>query len=432
MKTSRQVALDALKKINTQGGYSNIVVDNMINTANLDLKDSAFATMLVYGVVERQITLDYIISNHSNIKITKIDSDILQILRLGIYQILFANSVPDRAAVNECVELTKYIKKNKVSGFVNAILRNCIRNKEKLIDFSSFNDIAERLSIEYSCPDWLTKMWIRDYGEEKTELFLKSSLGQAPTFARVNTLKIDTDHLISLFKEFNIESEKHELDNCLVIKNSSAAIKSQAFKKGFFHVQDLASQICVKYADIKPNTTVIDVCSAPGGKAFTAAEYMADQGILMAFDLHEKRVKLIEEGAERLGISCIKASSGDAAVFNTSLPLADTVLCDVVCSGFGVIRRKPETKYKNPDDIKRLPEIQIKILNNAAKYVKVGGNIIYSTCTVNKDENERVIEAFLEQNKNFDYYDQNEKCITLFGDVNNSDGFFMCKCKRLR
>ena len=275
-------------------------------------------------------------------------------------------------------------------------------------------------------------MWINDYGEDKTESFLKSSLGQAPTFARVNTLKTTVKELIESLSNEGIKACEHKFENCIILKNPSAAIKSDAFKEGMFHIQDLASQICVKYADIKPFSTVIDVCSAPGGKAFTAAQYMNDSGKLLAFDLHEKRVKLIREGAIRLGISCIEANVGDATVFNKKIPLVDTVLCDVVCSGLGVIRRKPETKYKNPQDIKRLPEIQLKILQNVSKYVKIGGNIIYSTCTVNRQENEGVVEAFLKENANFTYADDEEKCITLFGNDNNSDGFFMCKCKRLR
>ncbi len=432
MKTARQVALDSLNKINLNGGYSNIVVDNMINTAFLDSRDSAFATMLVYGVVERQITLDHIISKHSSIEISKIDSSVLQILRLGIYQLLCMNSVPERAAVNESVELSKYIKKGKASGFVNAVLRNCIRDRDNLLNFSECKDISERFSLEYSCPLWLVKLWIKDYGEERTERFLQSSLGQAPTFARVNTLKTDTKDLIDTLRLEGMEAIEHEFENCVVLKTPSMAIKSNAFKNGLFHVQDLASQICVKYADVKTNTTVIDVCSAPGGKAFTAAEYMNNEGKLLAFDLHEKRVNLIRDGAKRLGITCIDAKAGDATVYNEDIPLADTVLCDVVCSGLGVIRRKPETKYKNPNDIKRLPEIQLKILKNASKYVKIGGSIVYSTCTVSREENENVVEAFLKENENFDFYYEKEKCITLFGNDNNSDGFFMCKCKRLR
>lgn len=432
MKTARQVAFEALNKINQQGGYSNIVVDNMINTNSLDSRDSAFATMLVYGVVERMITLDWIISNHSSVALEKIDKKVLSILRLGVYQILFVNSVPDSASVNESVNLAKYCKMSKASGFVNAVLRSIIRNRENLLDFSGITNLPKRFSLEYSCPEWLTKLWIESYGEERTKSFLQSSLGKAPTYARVNTLKTDIDALISDLEKEGIKSQKSNIENCLILLDSASAIKSQAFSKGYFHIQDIASQMCVKYAEIKPQMTVYDVCSAPGGKAFTTAEYMNDSGKLLAFDLHEKRVKLIREGADRLGITCIESNIGDATVFNESLEPADVVLCDVVCSGLGVIRRKPETKYKNPSDIERLPDIQLKILNNASKYVKVGGSVIYSTCTVNKNENEGVVEAFLKENANFEYANESEKCITLFGNDNNSDGFFMCKLKRVR
>ena len=238
--------------------------------------------------------------------------------------------------------------------------------------------------------------------------------------------------MINTLSEQGVDCLQTQVEDALIILNPAVLMKSDAFYDGLFHVQDLASQICVKYAGIAPDTIVLDMCSAPGGKAFTASQYMCGKGTLLAFDLHEKRVKLIKEGAERLGIDIIDANVGDATVFNENLPLADTVLCDVVCSGLGVIRRKPETKYKNPDDLKRLPTIQLKILTTASQYVKVGGNIVYSTCTVNKDENERVVEEFLKNNPNFDYAYPDEKCITLFGNDNNSDGFFMCKLKRLR
>jgi 16S rRNA (cytosine967-C5)-methyltransferase len=431
VKTSRQVAFQALNKINLQGGYSNIVIDNMVNTSQLDIRDSAFATMLVYGVVERQITLDAIISKYSSIKLEKIDSNILQILRLGIYQILFMDSVPDRAAVNESVELAKSNRLSKASGYVNAVLRSCLRNRETLLDFSNVLPLSKRFSLMYSCPQWLVDMWICDYGEAKTEEFLKSTVGKAPTFIRVNTLKTNAKELIDTLKDEGIECKETSVENALEVTNPALAIKSKAFSDGLFHVQDIASQICVRYADIKPNTTVLDVCSAPGGKAFTAAQYMNDEGKLFAFDLHQKRVNLIKQGTERFGIKCINANVGDATVFNADIVPSDTVLCDVVCSGLGVIRRKPETKYKNPEDITRLPQTQLKILTTASKYVKVGGSIVYSTCTVNKNENENVVELFLKENPNFDYYHSEEKCITLFGSDNNSDGFFMCKLKRL-
>ena len=443
MESARQIAFKALRKIQKDKGFSNIVINNSLNTEVLSAKDRTFVTALVYGVVESLLTLDFIIEANSSKKLSNIESDVLTILRMGVYQLYYMRSVTESAAVNESVELAKKSGLSRASGFINAILRSCIRNFKIENALSDIKEINRRLSVKYSCPLWLVDMWLEQYGVEKTELFLQRSVGRPPVYIRTNTLLTNDDALIEKLKEEGISAEKDELCGCLRLNSFTDCEKSEAFKNGCFHVQDKASQICVKYANIKPGDVVLDVCSAPGGKAFTAAEYMKNDGNLLAFDIHQNRVKLINEGAKRLNLSCITANCQDATVHNPSMPKADVVLCDVVCSGFGIIRRKPEIKYKTPDEITRLPEIQYKILSNSSLYVKDGGTIVYSTCTVNKQENEEVVDRFIKEHSNFEillpdmdeekYFENtNSGCITLFGDDNNSDGFFICKMKKVR
>ena len=442
MESARQIAFKALRKIQNDKGFSNIVINNSLNTKALSGKDRAFVTALVYGVVERLLTLDFIIEANSSKKIKNIEPDVLTILRMGVYQLYYMRSVTESAAVNESVELAKKSGLSRASGFINAILRSCIRNVDldKMID--DIKSPEKRLSIKYSCPSWLVEMWLGQYGIEKTSAFLERSVGKPPVYIRANSLLIDEETLVEKLAEENISAKKDELEGCLVLDSINDCETSQAFKNGYFHVQDKASQLCINYADIKPFQTVLDVCSAPGGKAFTAAQYMKNQGELLAFDLHQNRVNLIKSGAERLKITCITSECQDATLYNDSMPKADVVLCDVVCSGFGIIRRKPEIKYKTPEEISRLPEIQYNILSNSSLYVKDGGTLVYSTCTVNQKENEEVVSRFINEHKDFEIVVPNKSenkyfqnldtgCITLFGDDNNADGFFICKMKKV-
>ena len=442
METARQIAFKALMKIQNNKGFSNLVVNNSLNAQSLSSKDRAFVTALVYGVVERSLTLDFIIEANSSKKIKNIDTPVLTILRMGVYQLYFMRSVTESAAVNESVELSKKVGYHRASGFINAVLRSCIRNFDFERSLINIKEIDKQLSIRYSCPLWLVQMWLKQNGEEETRVFLERSVGKPPVYVRVNSLLISEDELIEELKKEEISAEKTDLENCLLITSLTDCENSEAFKKGYFHVQDKSSQLCIKYACIKEKDVVLDVCSAPGGKAFTAAQYMNNNGKLLAFDLHKNRVNLISEGAKRLHANCISADCQDATVYNEDLPKADVVICDVVCSGFGIIRRKPEIKYKTQDEISRLPEIQYNILSNASRYVKDDGVIVYSTCTVNKCENEDVVKRFIKEHGNFEivlpeqemslyFGNTNNGCITLFGDGNNSDGFFICKIRKV-
>ena len=395
MKSARQVVLELLIKMQENGAYSNIVLDNTFSREKLSNRDRAFAAMLFYGVIERRMTLDYIIRQYSSTEFDNIDTDVVQLLRMGIYQLMYT-AVPESAAVNESVNLASQSRK----GFVNGILRNFVREGKK-IDYKELTGDA-KMSVEYSCPKWLIKKWIEMFGEETALEILKDSFGRPPLFVKVNTLKITADQLIAQLAKEKIEAKKNALlDDCLELGRIHQIEASKAFCKGLFHVQDISSQLCCRIAKPVFNETVIDVCAAPGGKTFTMAEMMANRGKIYSYDLYDGKVSMINQGAERLGLTIVNADVQDATVYNPKIPMADKVLCDTVCSGLGVIRRKPEIKYKEMKNLEQLPIVQKHIMQTASRYVKPGGTLIYSTCTLNTEENEKVVEAFLAENRSF-------------------------------
>lgn len=435
MKTSRQIVLDLLTKMDAYGAYSNIILDNTFNREKLDSRDKGFATALFYGVLERKMTLDYIIRFYSAIEYDKIKPQIVQLLRMGIYQLLYMNSVPQNAAVNETVSLAPQSAK----GFVNAILRNFIRDDLK-INYKDLEGIG-KLSIEYSCPKWLIKKWTAQFGEAGAEEILNSTMGRPPLFAKVNTLKCTTAELIEQLKKEGIEAKKNTLlDDCIEIGKIQGVEATNAYRKGMFHIQDISSQLCCKIARPVFNETVLDMCAAPGGKSFTMAEMMNNRGKLYSYDLYEGKVSFLREGAKRLGIDILEAGANDATVVNENIPQADKVLCDVVCSGLGVIRRKPEIKYKPMKELEEIPIIQKKIIRACANYVKLGGTLIYSTCTINTDENEKVIEEFLQENSDFApiIVPLNVQGVpeshmrTFLPNITGGDGFFAATLRRIK
>ena len=434
MDSGRIQAVKLLGKTFSKGAYSNILLDRALKETNMNEQERSFCAALYYGVLERKITLDYIISRYSKQKITKTNPVILNILRVGIYQIKFMDNIPDSAAVNESIKIAKKLNLSKLSGFVNAVMRNFIRDDKK-IEYPE--DKIPKISIEYSVPEWLAKMLCKNYTDSQMKSLLEGSIEKPPVTVRINNLKGTQEQILSAIKEF--EPQCTVAEGCFKI-NSGDAVKSKSFKNGFFHVQDIASQLCCMALDPKPDEIILDLCSAPGGKAFTMAELSNDKAKIYAFDIHEHRVRLIEEGASRLGIKSIKADIGNAFNYNEKMQKADKILCDVPCSGLGVIRRKPEIKYKKYEDFEKLPSIQYSILENAAKYLKIGGELIYSTCTVNPKENSEVIDKFLREHNNFKGVSFLEKMgkpfgeykVTLFPENFNSDGFFISKIRRTK
>ncbi len=436
VKSPRFTVLELLNKMDN-GAYSNLVLDSVLEGRSFSDRDKSFISRLFYGVLERRLTLEYVISAYSNKPLHNLDTSIVNILKIGLYQLLYMDSVPDNAAVNESVVLAKQSGKSSASGFVNAVLRNFIRDGKK-IKFPE--NKTESLSIEYSCDPELTQKLVSEYSYDLAEDLLMSSVTPHKTYLRVNNLKIKADDLVKRFIDSDVSAEICDVtDNCITVENLGGIEKNALFLQGLFHVQDLSSQLCCKVLDPQPGETVVDICAAPGGKTFTFTEMMNNNGRVIACDLHKNRVKLIENGAERLGISIIEAFQNDAKIFSEKIPVADKVLCDVPCSGFGVIRSKPEIKYTALQDIKRLPEIQYEILSTASKYVKQGGELVYSTCTLNRDENDGVIDRFLAEHSDFEPVNilENFKNVsqgykaTIFPKHFDCEGFFISKIRKV-
>lgn len=441
LKPARQLAVEALCRVNGKGGYSNLVLDGILSgREGLPSREKGFATALFYGVLERQITLDRYIESLSRIPPSKVSPLVREILRVSLYQLLYMEDIPPSAAVNEGVELTRRLGQRYAAGFVNGLLRSFLRGERQLPVLPGETG-AQRLSVEYSCPLWLVEEWMDDYGEENTRSILSASLGQPPLYARVNTQRFTCSQLLELLTGDGVSAQPVPgPEGCTdgAVRFQSGGIEQlEAYRAGAFHLQDLSSQLCARLTDARPGMRVLDLCSAPGGKAFTLAQLMEDRGELIACDLHEKRVGLIRQGAERLGLRCIQPTVNDAARFRESLGSFDRVLCDVPCSGFGIVRRKPEIKYKSPEEVRKLPEIQYKILETSANYVKEGGMLIYSTCTLRREENDRVVDRFLKEHGDFvpdplpAWLDpQGTGRITLFPSRMDSDGFFIARLRR--
>ena len=412
MKNSRLTAFEIIYGVLNNDDYSNLSLDSAFDKNNSS--DNAFISKLVLGVIERRLTLDYILKPYLN---SRPKPKVRILLYMGVYQLYFMDKVPSNAAVNESVELAKAVGCGYYTKLINAVLHKVDSNR---IDIDTIDDLSAR----YSCPESLIKMWQKHYGEDNTLKILGEINNIAPVFAVPNTLFVDEEELLY---ELMDEKAECEITSEVVKINSHINIKkSRAFKNGLYHIQDLSSFNCAKALKAEEGQTVIDVCSAPGGKAFTVAERMNNSGEVYALDLNESRVELIKEGAERLGIDIIKAAVNDAGVYNPDLPKADRVLCDVPCSGFGIIRRKPEIRYKSLDDIKGLYGIQYNILKTSAEYLKRGGRLVYSTCTLNKNENEKIAERFIKEDKRFKLIEMK----TVFPSE-NGDGFFYAVMEKI-
>lgn len=434
MTNPRYLAVRLLCKTFSGGSFSNIQLDSGLKNSDMDEHGRKLCSAVYYGVIERKIYLDFIISKFSSRPPEKMDSAVLNILRCGLYQIIFMENIPDSASVNESVSLAKKFGKTSASGMINAVLRNFIRHGKSV---EMPKNRLESYSVKYSAPVELVKSLIDDYGEELAENLLADALGSPPVTVRMNPLKCSEEEFKNSLG--GIKAEKSGIISDCFTLSGGDSVRTEAFEKGFFHVQDIASQLCSLALSPTENDTVLDICSAPGGKAFTMAQLMHGKGLIMAFDLHEKRVKLIRDGAERLGLSNIKTAVGDASVFNPELPKFTKILCDVPCSGLGAIRRKPEIKYKNFADFSGLPDIQYRIAENSLNYLEIGGELVYSTCTLRKAENQRVVERLLSQHPEIESVRLPEPLGEIFGCMADifpcrfgSDGFFISKFRKVR
>lgn len=443
METSRRAALRALLRVDSDSGFSNLVLDHTLSASNLNRLDRALATTIFYGVLERRITLDYFIGKFVRTPMEQLSPTVLEILRIGAYQLFYLEKIPPSAAVNECVNLTKECGAKKASGFVNAVLRNLLRNRAKIHMPDPKKNPLKALSVEYSCPEWLISLWQDGYGVERTRLLLQSLFIKPDVFIRVNNTRISEEQLKQrLFLE-GIEAQSAGwLKNALKIRKTGEIGSLNSYQEGFFHVQDLSSQLCCFLLGPCPDERVIDVCSAPGGKTFTLAEFMENRGTLLAFDKYPSKVKLICQGAGRLKLSTVQASVRDAAAPGESMEPADRVLCDVPCSGLGILRRKPEIRYKLPSAIDSLPDLQYLILCKSSELVKNGGILFYSTCTLNPKENSGVVDRFLSSHPAFEpqelslpraikrVMEEPGSQLTLMPFAHGTDGFFIAAFRK--
>lgn len=421
---AREAALNSLLKMKS-GKYTNLEVNATLNRSELSGADRGLYTALVYGVCERLITLDKAIAKYSKTPLADIDEKALATLRMGIYQLAFMDKIPDHAAVDESVTLAG----RKAGGFVNAILRSFIRDDKKI-------SLPEKCSIEYlsqafSVPAPLCERFVGWYGFEETEKIFSAFLENEKITLRVNTLKISVeDAAKKLSAEISTIAE-----NCICIEGFEGV--AEGIEKGYWFVQDEASALCANVLGAKPGECVIDTCACPGGKSFSVAIGMENKGELRSFDIHENKLSLIKKGAKKLGIGIITAAAGDARKpAEGLLQSADRVLCDAPCSGLGVIGKKPDIKYKDLSSVDNLPSIQYDVLCGAAKYVRNGGILVYSTCTLNPEENFGVCQKFLEQHSEFSLEPfswakgECEGSLTLFPHRDGTDGFYICKMKR--
>ena len=438
---AREVALLTLNACQRQGGWSDGVLKKQLAAAGLDSRDAALATQLCFGVLQNQLLLDFYLASFSNIPLKRMEGKVLQALRLGAYQMLFLTKIPHSAAVNRSVEMTRaHCKNPRAAGMVNGILRSMERSLNRLPTIPQ-EDPAAYLSTLYSHPAWLVKEFILSLGQEEAAQLLAENNSQPPTYIMVNTLKTTAEELTAQLEEHRITVAPHPwMENCLLLSKTGALEQLDAFQQGLFYVQDPASRLAAIAAAPAPGMRVLDCCAAPGGKSFACAIAMGDRGEVVSCDLHPHKKALIQAGADRLGLTCIHPKTADASAFRPEWEGAfDLVLVDAPCSGLGVIRKKPDIRYKDPEALAGLPAVQSAILANAARYVRPGGTLLYSTCTLLRRENEEVAGRFLETDSTFKPESFTlpgpvgtaaSGMVTLWPHRHGTDGFFICKLRK--
>ena len=435
---ARETALNVLITCRKEGGWSNGVLKEYTARDRLDRREAALAARLSYGVLQNRMKLDFYLKQLLTGSLKGLHPAVRDILHLGLYQLFEMDRIPQSAAVNESVELAKkYCRRQKnAAALVNGVLRNAVRSKDALKQ-------PETPEEKYSHPQKLVAL-LRSYvGENRLEGMLKANNDIPPTVVQVNTLKISRDGLIDRLEGEGISAQSHSwMEDCLILSGTGNLEQLKAFQEGLFYVQDAAAKLSVLCACL-PNdrdAQVLDCCAAPGGKTFAAAIAMGGRGKLYSCDIHEHKTALIENGAKRLGMENIQVFCRDASrTVEEWIGKMDGVIADVPCSGYGIIRKKPDIRYKDPDSMQELPGLQLAILCNQANYVKPGGVLIYSTCTLVRKENEGVVEKFLKTHPDFtleplplpEVFPKNESgMLALVPGEYDTDGFFICRLRK--
>ena len=433
---ARETALNALIACRKDGAWSNGALKDLILRDKLDGRDAALASRLCYGVLQNRNLLDFYLKQLLTGRIKDLHPVLHDILHLGLYQIYFLDKIPASAAVNESVELARcYCKRQKFApGLVNAVLRNAVRTKGTLKEPASLED-------RYSHPAELIRLLQRDLGIERIEPMLRANNDIPQTVVQVNTMRTTAENLAESLGREGVEAKPHAwMPDCLVLGSTGNLERLEAFQKGLFYVQDPAARLSVLCAGIDEGSHVLDCCAAPGGKSFAAAIAMKGSGSVISCDIHPHKAVLIQNGAKRLGLEAVTATLQDATSPRDEwVDAMDVVLADVPCSGYGIIRKKPDIRLKSPKSMEDLPALQLEILCNQANYVKQGGVLLYSTCTLLKRENEEVVQKFLRLRGDFDpeplplppvFPDCKSGMLTLVPGEYDTDGFFIAKLRR--
>ena len=433
---ARETALNALIACRKSGAWSNGVLKEYIRRDRLDSRDAALATRLCYGVLQNRNKLDFYLKQLLTGNVKNLHPVVRDILHLGLYQLYELDKIPDSAAVNESVALArKYCKNPKAAPLVNGVLRNAVRTRGQLKEPTSYAD-------RYSHPDPLISLLKQNLPKGTLEPMLMADNAAPETVVQVNTLKTTADALAKTLEGMGIGVRHHDwMPDCLILSGTGDLEKLEPFREGLFYVQDPAAKLSVLCAQLpQEGARVLDCCAAPGGKSFAASIAMGGHGSITSCDIHPHKTGLISAGAERLGLTNITARIQDAAEFVPQWEeTMDAVIADVPCSGLGIIRKKPDIRYKNLQELEELPELQLTILENQSRYVKTGGLLLYSTCTVMRRENEDVVNAFLERHGDFfteslplpDVLPMNDTgMLTLIPGQYDTDGFFICRLRR--
>ena len=434
--SARETALNVLLAVRQQGAWSNGVLKEYILRDKLDRRDAALATRLVYGVLQNRNRLDFYLAQLLTGKVKDLHPALRDILHLGLYQIYEFDKIPASAAVNEAVTMAKkYCKKQRFApGLVNAVLRKADQTKGTLTEPKSYVD-------RYSHPQKLVDLLKENVGKERLEAMLKANNEMPLMTVQVNTLKTTAVELTAILREEGAQVSPHGwMENCLVLSGTGNLEKLPSFQRGLYYVQDPAAKLSVLCAQVSGGMKILDCCAAPGGKSFAAAMEMEGCGSIISCDVHAHKTGLIQNGAKRLGLDLIAARQQDATAFVPEWENAmDAVICDVPCSGYGIIRKKPDIREKDPDSMLQLPELQLQILKNQARYVRPGGTLLYSTCTLVRRENEDVVAAFLEGDSEFaleplllpgNFPGNGSGMLTLVPGQYDTDGFFIAKLRR--
>ena len=434
----REAALQVLTACRKLDAWS----DGSLKAAvkGLDRREAAFATRLTYSVLQNRALLDFYLSKFCSQSFDKLEPFVRDVLRLGACQILMMDRVPDSAAVSESVEMVKRHKRQRAAGFVNAVLRELSRKKDALPEIPCEN-VADYLAIRYSHPKWLVERLLDILGREQAEEFLRQNNEAVPMTIQRNTLRCTAQELLDRLADAGATVMPHRwLSDCWEVTGTGDLEQMDLFRDGWFQVQDAAAKTAALAAGAKPGDKVLDVCAAPGGKTFACAMAMENEGEIISCDIHEHKLELIERSAERLGISCVKTQLADGrenrAEWNDQF---DLVVCDVPCSGLGIIRKKPDIRYKDPKPMQGLPKIQRAILENACRYVKSGGTLLYATCTILPEENDEVVADFLAAHSEFHKepfrlaagQEETDGSLTLWPQRHGTDGFYLCKMRKV-